>query len=194
MFDLFGKYAYWKVIKYFALNPSTEVYVNELAKILNLSTGRCSQILRDLSLFGILVKKDLGKAHYYNLNDNYLTNELKRFVGIYQIYDNEIVREIKNTYSDDISVALYGSYSKGDFTEKSDIDILVITQEKPKVDLKDLEEKLKVEINVEKFTVGQWLKLKKDKDPFYSLVMKNHILLHGGELPWISMIALEKDY
>ena len=183
MFDLFGKYAYWKVIKYFAQNPSTEVYVNELAEILNLSTGSCSQILRDLSLFGILKKKDLGKAYYYYLNNNYLTNELKRFIGVYKIYENEIVREITDTYSEDISIALYGSYSKGDFTEKSDIDILVITQEKPKVDLKELEEKLEVEINVEKFTIGQWLKLKKEKDPFYTLVMKDHILLHGGELP-----------
>ena len=87
MFDIFGKYAYWKAIKYFALSPSTEVYVNELAKILNLSTGRCSQILRDMTLFGILEKKELGKAHYYKLKNNYLTNELKRFVGIYQIYD-----------------------------------------------------------------------------------------------------------
>jgi len=183
MFDLFGRYAYWKVIKYFTLNPSTEVYVNELAKILNLSTGSCSQILRDLSLFGILEKKDLGKAHYYNINNNYLTNELKRFVGIYQIYENEIVKKITNTYFEDVSIALYGSYSKGDFIEKSDIDILVITQEKPKVDFKDLEEKLEVEINVEKFTIGQWLKLKKGKDPFYTLVMKNHILLYGSELP-----------
>jgi len=183
MFDLFGKYAYWKVIKHFTLNPSTEVYVNELAKIIHLSTGSCSQILRDLSLFGILKKKDLGKANYYYLNNNYLTNELKRFVGIYRIYENEIVKKIVSRYSEDISIALYGSYSKGDFTEKSDIDILVITQEKPKVDFKDLEEKLEVEINVEKFTIGQWLKLKKEKDPFYSMVIKNHILLHGSELP-----------
>ena len=134
-------------------------------------------------LFGILEKKELGKAHYYDLNNNYLTNELKRFMGIYQIYENEIVKKIIETFSEDISIALYGSYSKGDFTEKSDIDILVITQEKPEVDLKELEEKLEVEINVEKFTIGQWLKLKKGKDPFYTLVMKNHILLYGGELP-----------
>ena len=183
MFDIFEKYAYWKVIKYFTLNPSTEVYVNEIAKILNLSTGRCSQILRDQSTFGILEKKNRGKAHYYNLNNNYLTNELKRLVGLYQIYENEIVRKIINTLSEDVTIVLYGSYSKGDFTEKSDIDIMLITQEKPKVDLKELEEKLEIEINVEKFTIGQWLKIKKEKDPFYTLVMKDHILLHGGELP-----------
>ena len=183
MFDIFEKYAYWKVIKYFALHSTSDIYVNKLAREINLSSGMCSQILRDLVLFGILDMKKLGNAHYYKLKINYLTNELKRMIGIVQLYKNEIVDKINNTYSDDISIALYGSYSKGDFTEKSDIDILVITQEKPKVNLKDLEEKLKIEINVEKFTVGQWLKLKKEKDPFYTLVMRNHILLHGGELP-----------
>ena len=70
MFDLFGKYAYWKVIKYFALNPLKEVYVNELAKILNLSTGSCSQILRDLSLFGIFEKKMQVRAEVSAENGN----------------------------------------------------------------------------------------------------------------------------
>ena len=41
MVELFDKYASWKILYYFALNSSKEVYVKEIAKKLNLSPGIC---------------------------------------------------------------------------------------------------------------------------------------------------------
>jgi len=183
MFDFFAKYAYWKVLRYFALNSSSKVYVNELSHKLGLSAGMCSLILRELAASGILAKKELGNAHYYNLKENYFTTELKRFIGLFQIYRTGLVEKLKPDLSSPISIVLYGSYAKGDFTEESDIDILLITQERSQRDLMELEDTLDIEINIEKFTIGQWLKMKKEKVPFYDVVKRNHILLYGGELP-----------
>ncbi|PIW10021.1 MAG: hypothetical protein COW37_04580 [Caldiserica bacterium CG17_big_fil_post_rev_8_21_14_2_50_35_7] len=51
MTELFDKYASWKILHYFALNSSKEVYVKEIAKKLNLSPGiyRCLAMQTDFS-------------------------------------------------------------------------------------------------------------------------------------------------
>ncbi len=183
MFDFFSKYAYWKVLRYFALNSSSKVYVNELSRKLIISAGMCSIILRELAASKILVKKKRGTAHFYCLENNYLTNELKRFIGLFHISRSGLVERISSGVSSPISIALYGSYAAGDFTEQSDIDILLITQEKTQENFVEFENTLDIEINMEKFTVGQWLKMKKEKHPFYEMVRRDHVLLYGGELP-----------
>ncbi len=183
MIELFGKYAYWKMLRYFALNPSSEIYVQELSKKLDLSAGMCSRGLRDLEESGILNRSEKGKAHYYRLVDNYLTRALKRFIVLFQLHDAGVVEKITSRYPDIVSIALYGSYAGGDFDESSDIDMLLIAHGKADWDLEDLEETLGAEINIETMSPGNWLKRKHERDSFYAAVMDTHVLLWGGELP-----------
>ncbi len=185
MIKLFNKYASWKILQYFALHPSKEVYVKEIAKKLNLSPGICSKTLRELLESQILEKKSLGlgQAHYYKLTDNYITNELKRFIGLSLIHEAGLVEKVTEAFDKPTSIVLYGSYAMGEFNEKSDIDILVIASGKQKFHLHNVEETIGKEINIEVFSIGKWLKLKKENDSFYTTVMKDHILLYGSELP-----------
>jgi len=182
MTELFDKYASWKILHYFALNTSKEVYVKEIAKKLNLSPGICSKILRELLKLEILEKRSLGQAHYYKLANNYLTNELKRFIGLFTIHETGLVHKITETFDKPTSIVLYGSYATGEFNEKSDIDILVITSKKQKPHLHDIEKAIGRDINIEIMGIGKWLKMNHDNDSFYSMVMKDHILLYGSEL------------
>lgn len=179
---LFDKYSTWKLLRFFALNPSSEVYVNEIAKKIDISTGMCSNILRELETFGLLNKKVMGLAHYYKLSDNFLTNELKRFIGLFQIYEAGLVAKLKENNPSITSIALYGSYAKGDFIEGSDIDVLLITPDAIKPDINELESILDTNINIEAFSLGQWLKMKEKNEGFYKAVINNHILLDGGVL------------
>ncbi len=183
MIDLFNKYACWKVLRHFALHPSSEMYVKEIAKKLDLSTGMSSEILRKLESSGILEVRKLGQAHYYSLKESYMTTELKRFVGLFHIYDSGLVNRLLDEMPEIHSIALYGSYAKGDFNEHSDIDLLLITHQKADFDLGELEDKLDIEINLQAFSIGQWLKLKRSSDPFYNELMNHHVLLYGVELP-----------
>lgn len=182
MTELFNKYASWKILHYFALNSSKEVYVKEIAKKLDLSTGICSKTLRELLKLEILEKRSSGQAHYYRLANNYLTNELKRFIGLFTIHEAGVVHKITEAFDKPTSVILYGSYATGEFNEKSDIDILVITSKKQKPHLHDIEKAIGRDINIEIMGIGKWLKMKHDNDSFYSMVMKDHILLYGSEL------------
>jgi predicted nucleotidyltransferase len=180
--DIFDKYAAWKILYYFALHPDSEFYTNELARKLKLSYGICSILLRKFERFGILTKRILGRAHYYRLKDGFLTMELKRFICISQIYEKKIVELILNKIPEVTSIVIYGSYANGTYLGKSDIDILLIAPKKITIDLSVIESRLGKEVTVQIFTLGQWLNMKKKNDGFYQMVVRNHILLHGGEL------------
>ena len=184
MNELFDRYAYWRVLRYFALNSLEGVYVKELARKLELSAGICSQALRELENAGFLERTVLGQAHYYRLRESYLTTELKRFVGYFHIFHSGLVETLIDHSPSIATIALYGSYVRGDFSEDSDVDILVIGPRNARsTDLVPTEELLGAEVSLEQYSPGEWLKLKKQKDPYYSEVMRNHVILYGSELP-----------
>jgi len=153
MAELFDKYVSWKILHYFALNSSKEVYVKEIAKKLNLSPGICSKTLRELLKLEILEKRSLGQAHYYKLANNYITNELKRFIGLFTIHETGLVHKITETFDKPTSIVLYGSYATGEFNEKSDLDILVITSKKQKLHLHDIKKAIERDINIKIFGI-----------------------------------------
>ena len=183
MKELFEKYAPWKILHHLALNSGRDFHVKELARILNMSPGTCSVLLRNFETDGILKSKKLGTGHFYRYEDNFLTREIKRFIGMSWIFDSGLVQEFLEQSSFINSIALFGSYSDGDFTEKSDIDILVLASNKFSINVEGLESKMGRNINVEILTNGQWLSMKKKNDAFYISVIGNHVLVYGGELP-----------
>ena len=182
-YDLLGLNAHWKVLRYFCLYPSSELYVNRVAFELGLSTGMCSIVLRDLERIGVMSRRELGRAHYYRLVDNYMTRALKRYIGLTLIEKSGLVQRIIEEMPDVNSISLYGSFARGDFIEESDIDILIIGNNRSNINFDDVVSEVGHEISVETFSVGKWLRLKEDGDPFYMEVMMNHIVLYGAELP-----------
>ena len=79
---------------------------------------------------------------------------------------------------------MYGSHASGTYDRKSDIDILVISQQR-KLNLdeiKKLEKKIGREIKIHSFSIGDWMRLKRRSDNFVMSVLKNHILLCGAEI------------
>ena len=81
-----------------------------------------------------------------------------------------------------ISIVLYGSFADGTYSGKSDIDILIIAPKRAKIDLDRIERKLNREINLQIISLGQWLAMKEKNKGFYETVVRNHVILSGGEL------------
>ena len=182
MKKLFTKYAPWKILTHFAAHPDSEFYVNEIARKLNLSYGMCSISLRELQKNGWFTRRELGRAHYYRINDNYMTRKFKQFVSLHSIFESKLISEINKQMPGVISIVLYGSFADGTYSEKSDMDILIIAPAKTKPLLDKIEKALNTEINIQIFSLGQWIKMKDDNKGFYESVIRNHVLLYGGEL------------
>ena len=73
---------------------------------------------------------------------------IKRLYNIYSIYDSGLIDYIKSYYEMPQSIILFGSYSNGTDTEKSDIDIGVVSAKKEIPDFKKFETRLSRKINL----------------------------------------------
>ena len=187
MSEMFSKYANWKILLHFIKNPTGEFYVNEVSGSLEVGRGTASQSLRLLASMGLLRRIERGNLCHYRLNDCILTRELKRMYVISVLSRLGVAERLVGESPSILTVALYGSYSSGGWDEKSDIDLLVVTAGGQNVDyMQSIEEASNVlgaEINVEAVPSSVWLNLRESRDAFYESIIRNHIVLYGGELP-----------
>jgi len=186
MLELFQESVLWKVLTYFLLHPKTSIYVKQLSRELKISPSGTNRALKLLANAGILSKEEIGKAHYYLLNNNLpFVKSLKTSHFLAVIKNWEIEKKFYEKDESLISLVLYGSYAAGDFDERSDIDVLLIspsTREHFLSLLQEMEIYLNREVSLEVFNISRWRKIKNEETTFYQEIMRNHILLAGNEL------------
>lgn len=158
-----------KVLGYFFLNEKAKKYQSELSRILEVDLGNLDKKLKELEKEGILLSESSGKERYYFLNKDYpLLKEIKKIFDfkyglktkLYEILKN--IQGLKEAY-------IFGSYSKGNFEEGSDIDILLIGNQssiKTKSKILELQNQSQREFNIIDLTEQEYLKRKKNKDEF----------------------------
>lgn len=145
-----------KIMKYLAINKS-EITASKIARELNISKSRASEILRELERKGVLKSKRIGKSIVYEIDENNEKfAELIRFLQKITLNDIEdlkrkIIPILKK--HEVIKAGIFGSVARGEAKENSDIDILVeIPKEKSLLDLirleNELKEKLKRDVDV----------------------------------------------
>lgn len=186
MRKLFEKYANWKVLIHFLKNPTKQFYIKELSRILRISPRSALEAMRMFGKEGILIKEEVGQTHLYRLNNEMpLVKSLKRMYILFRLRESKFVEKIIDIDENMISLVLYGSYSSGDYDDRSDLDFIAITQ-KDKSSFDDfaaeMEESMSVPLSIEAFTLANWKKLAKRGDAFYLDVVRNHILLFGSEI------------
>lgn len=95
----------------------------------------------------IIVSKDkLMNLNIIQLNrENSRAMQLKRVVNLKAIYESGILEELEENFPG-CAIILFGSYSKGEDTAKSDIDLAIIGGKEKQMDLSKFENLLKKEI------------------------------------------------
>jgi len=105
--------------------------VRSLAKTAKVSVNETALTVQDLEKFGIIGIQPIGRAYDLYLNEkNYILKKI-----IEPIFDaekktfKELLRILKNSLATKkiTSAALFGSVSKGEEKENSDIDLLIIS-------------------------------------------------------------------
>jgi predicted nucleotidyltransferase len=176
---MLGKYALVKALRTVLANPQRTFSVRGLAKEAGLSPGGAMACFKYMEENNMLKVARVGRALQFRADlDNALTREWKRLFTL-QMLEHVRGELLDRLGTGTISVLLYGSMAKGIDDEKSDIDILVITNKKERVSLTDIEAKTKREINLSMFTPADWReKAVKDK-LFYEQVILDSITLFG---------------
>lgn len=146
MDELFKNNAY-KILEVFIKNSHKDFQARQIARLVKISHGTVLKYLKELKDLELINenKETLYKSFRANSeNENF--KKYKRDKIISDIINSGLIEHIyKETYSH--SIILFGSCAKGEFTQQSDIDIFVESQE-AKIALTKFEKILKKSINI----------------------------------------------
>ncbi len=111
-----------QILKAIAYAPESEFYQSEIARISGLSINTVKKWLELLVKYGILNRSKKAGHIIYSLNPGHpFLKQLKILITVSRVYEAIRIFSEKG-----FEVYLFGSAARGEDTEKSDIDILII--------------------------------------------------------------------
>jgi len=135
-----------KIKEYFFINPSIKLRVRQIERELKIPLPSVIRYVDELEKEGILKKEKTGEVTFYSADrssKNFLLE--KKLFNIKSLYNSELidflVKELSNP-----TIVVFGSFSKGEDIEGSDIDIYLETPSKEKINLEKFEKRLKRKI------------------------------------------------
>lgn len=165
-----------KILEFFLKNPTKEIYLKELSRVLKISSGSASVILKFFLKQNYLKLKEEGNLHKYKLNnDNLIIRQMKVLNNLFLLEKYISLLKKEDVYS----IILYGSYANGSNIEESDIDILIISNLDFLKEIQIIEQKIGKEVNINVLSMEKWKNIKRNDKVFYDNIMRNHILLYG---------------
>lgn len=171
---LFFKESTFKVAELIFNYPTTTFHVRKIADKTALSTTAVTRAIDELQMFKIVEveKTEITK----NVRSNIDTQEYRFYKKIFNLYRLErygLIAELRDVFMPK-TIVLFGSFARGEDIEKSDIDILIVTERRGNIEEIDVLEKM---LN-RKINIVILPSLEDSKDEFKNAVA-NGIVLHG---------------
>jgi len=107
-------------------DPMARYHGREVVRRTGVSVGGANQMLRSFADLGLLLREKQGRMLFYRANiDNPVVRQLKILFTLFQLDD--LIKQAK-LFSD--RIILFGSSAEGTDVKDSDIDLLLLTNEK----------------------------------------------------------------
>jgi len=136
-----------KILEMLFKFPTTKFHIREISRILKISPPAISKAIKQLEREKMVVSnKNVVYEIKANL-DNINFKNLKRVNNLKEIYLSGLFNHLSEKFPLD-TIILFGSYSRGEDTERSDIDIAIIGTKEKILDLENFEKSLKRKINL----------------------------------------------
>jgi hypothetical protein len=185
--SIFESNLIWRLLTYFFRHASSETYAKKLARDCRMGPTSVNRALQKLKNMGLLKMEEKGRVRLYSLNgESEIVRSLKVAWFLALLEERGLVREFVELDEGLISLVLYGSFANGSFDERSDLDLLAISQKQRRVFVPligRLETSMKMAVSLEVSSILQWKAIREKDEGFHKEVMSNHILLYGSELP-----------
>jgi len=188
---IIGKKSKIKILRLF-MNNDREYYLDEIAKSTGMSCGTIYPSLNELLETRIITQRKVGRSLLYTLNKNHiLFHKIKELIDIEKKSLPTIAKEFASSLSKDniIAIVLFGSVAREEFTEKSDIDVLVVSKnDRTKENIGSLVDKLLDIYDVHVVPIFLTEKDIQERikkfDNFIITIINEGRLLYG-EAPWL---------
>lgn len=149
MIQLYKEIYNSKVLNLFFEDPEGTYYIREIARRTGLNPNT---VLRDVKLLEkeelLTTKKTKAILEVKSNRENPKFFQLKRLSNMKNMLTSGLIEYLDEKYNTPSAIILLGSYSRGEDTAKSDIDIAVITTREIKLDLSKFEGTFKRKIQI----------------------------------------------
>jgi len=137
-----------EIREYFFTYPTAKLRVRQIEKKLGLPLPSVIRYCRELKDEKILSVVQMGNIVFYTADRASKEFILeKRLFNIKEVHESGLIDYLKKELSNP-TVVLFGSYSKGEDTENSDIDVYIRTISKKNTDVRKFEKRLKKNIHL----------------------------------------------
>lgn len=163
-----------KIICFLGRRYTEEYHTRELVRQLKIGLGSASRYLSILEKQELITKEEKGKLSIYRANmENPLLKELKVVFTLMEI--DEMIKDIRKVSS---QIILFGSCFEGEDSEKSDIDLFILSDKAKQVNktIEQYQNKTKRKISPVIVNDTELRTLKQKDKPFYSRIRKGRIL------------------
>lgn len=134
--------------EYFFVNPNSTLRVREIERTLKLPLPSIIKYCKELKEEKTLTTIKTGNVVFYTANKTSETFLLeKKLHNIKSLYTSGLIDFLRVELSNP-ALIVFGSYSKGEDTEESDIDLYIETPSKKEINLNKFERLLKRKIQV----------------------------------------------
>ncbi len=168
-----------------------EITIKMIQERTKLSYEPAHRIIKQLLERELVIEKKFGKTLVYSLSFSkekikigfilYANEKKERFAEKYGV----IYRALSKISEEDIDfLAVFGSYSKGNPTKKSDVDVLCVSSNKNKVEneIKGLRYETNIEFAPVVISKTEFAKIKNENKQFWKDLVDYGIIFKGYEL------------
>ena len=139
-------YTTYRILQLFFDFPTKHFQLREICRILKLGMPSVRNHIKELEKQGFIKREKRGVYASYVSSGNHLFKIYKRNDVLLKICESGLIDFLADIFVPD-AVVLFGSASRGEDIETSDIDLFLIAKEK-QVNLKKFEEKFKRKITL----------------------------------------------
>ncbi len=163
-----------RVLEFFFKNPTGKFHLRGISRLLKMSMPAVISATDLLAKKNCIIKAKKGFITEVQANREsaYFIRQ-KRVYNLESVYNSGIADYLLKAYSYPKAIMLFGSFSRADDTEKSDVDIAVITKKKANLNLQEYEKFLGKAISIHEVDLD-----KASKE--FKLNLANGILLEGS--------------
>ncbi len=140
-----------KIEKFFFENPTKRLRVRQIEREARVALPSAIKYSAELEKEGILKSTEISGVRFYSADRSSKKFLLKKkFYNIKKLHESGLVDELCSKYANPV-IIVFGSYSRGEDIEKSDIDLYIESSKKQNFDLDKYERLLERKIQVFNF-------------------------------------------
>ncbi len=171
------------ILKLLFLNSMNEFHLNEIARRISMSPSTVYKEMDNIFPLGLVKKRKQGNLVLYKINKNStIYNELRKIFLKYELAGELIKKELSK---EKIKFALiFGSIAKGEETDASDVDLLVIgsiVEGDLMESVAELERRIGREIHYTLWTEKEFKMKSKDRIPLLREITNNPMIMVVGD-------------